>query len=74
MYAGAQIFNVLEYGAVNDGKTISTAEIQKTIDKCSESGGGTVEFTAGRYLSGTIFFKSNVTMHLSAGAILEGED
>lgn len=72
MYAGAQIFNVLEYGAVNDGKTISTAEIQKAIDKCSESGGGTVEFTAGRYLSGTIFLKSNVTMHLSAGAILEG--
>ena len=72
VFAGSQVFNVLEYGAVNDGKTISTAGIQRAIDKCSESGGGTVEFPAGRYISGTIFLKSNITLHLSAGSVLEG--
>ena len=72
VFADNHVFNVLEYGAVNDGETISTAGIQRAIDKCSESGGGTVEFPAGRYLSGTIFLKSNITLHLSAGAILAG--
>ena len=72
VFADNHVFNVLEYGAVNDGETISTAGIQRAIDKCSESGGGTVEFPAGRYLSGTVFLKSNITLHLSAGAILEG--
>jgi hypothetical protein len=73
-YGSGQIvtYNVLNYGAVNDGKTITTIPIQKAIDDCALKGGGTVYFPAGKYLSGTLFMKSFVTLYLESGAILEG--
>ena len=63
-------FNVVDYGAVGNGKTLCTAAIQKTVDACANSGGGTVYLPAGSYLSGAIFLKSNVTIHVSEGATL----
>lgn len=66
------IFNVMDYGAVNNGKTISTKAIQKAIDDCAEKGGGTVHFPAGRYITGTIFLKSFITINLEPGAVIEG--
>ncbi|MDR0901140.1 MAG: glycoside hydrolase family 28 protein, partial [Opitutaceae bacterium] len=55
-----------------DGKTLDTAAIQKTIDACHAAGGGTVLFPTGKFLSGTIHLKSNVTLHLTPGATLLG--
>lgn len=65
-------YNVLEFGAVNNGEIISTKSIQKAIDHCAENGGGIVCFPAGKYISGTLFLKSFVTLHLESGAILRG--
>jgi polygalacturonase len=66
------VFNILDYRAKGDGVTINTKSIQAAIDACSKSGGGTVWFPAGRYVSGTIYLKSHITLHLEAGAVLEG--
>lgn len=63
-------WNVLDYGAIADGKTINTASIQNAIDACSEEGGGTVVIGDGTYVSGTILMKSNVTLHVAEGAVL----
>jgi polygalacturonase len=65
-------FNVREFGAHGDGGTLDTAALQKAIDACVVSGGGTVHFPPGRYLSGTLFLKSRVTVELEAGATLLG--
>ncbi len=65
-------YNVREYGAIGDGAILNTKSIQSAIDACSESGGGTVYFPAGRYVSGTLFLKSFVSLHLEPGAVLEG--
>jgi len=71
--SGADLYySVLRFGAVSDGKTKNTAAIQKAIDTASSAGGGTVYFPAGRYLSGTLVLKSNVTLHLDNGAVLLG--
>jgi polygalacturonase len=51
---------------------LNTSFIQSTIDACAKGGGGTVFIPAGRYLSGTLFLKSNITLHLDAGAVLVG--
>jgi polygalacturonase len=59
-------------GLVADGKTLNTAPIQKAIDDCSASGGGTVELPPGAYLTGTLLLKDNVTLHLDKNAILLG--
>jgi len=65
-------FNVIEYGAKADGQTLNTQTIQQVIDKCSKDGGGTVEFPAGTYLTGTIFMKNNVNLNLQAGSKILG--
>ena len=65
-------FNILDYGTVKDGKTITTKTIQKAIDDCADKGGGTVYFPAGKYISGTLFLKSFVSLYLETGAVLEG--
>lgn len=64
--------DIIDYGAVNDGKTVNTKAIQKAIDDCADQGGGTVFFPAGTFITGTIFLKSQVTLHLEAGAVLRG--
>ena len=59
-------------GAKGDGLALDTGAIQKALDDCAASGGGTVVFPPGRYLSGTIHLRSGVTLHLEAGARLVG--
>jgi len=66
----ACFFNVLDYGAVADGKTLATKAIQKAVDIYAASGGGTVHFPPGKYLCGAILLKSNVTLHIGDGATL----
>jgi polygalacturonase len=66
-----RIYNVRNFGASGDGRTLDTRAIQKAIDRCSTSG-GTVLLPAGTYLSGTIRLKSRVTLHVSEGATLLG--
>ncbi|MFN4085728.1 MAG: glycoside hydrolase family 28 protein [Spirosomataceae bacterium] len=60
------------YGAVSDGRTLNTRSIQKAIDELSQKGGGTLVFSSGNYLTGSIQLKSNVTLHLEKGAVLLG--
>lgn len=64
--------SVKAYGAVGDGKTKDTAAIQKAIDAANAAGGGIVRFPPGRYLSGTIYLKSRVTLLVDAYAVLLG--
>jgi hypothetical protein len=65
-------FDVRDFGATGDGLHKETHALQKAIDTCHRAGGGRVLLPAGRYLSGTIFLKSNVELHLQNGAVLLG--
>ncbi|MDI6849385.1 MAG: glycosyl hydrolase family 28 protein [Candidatus Saccharicenans sp.] len=60
------------FGIKSNGTTLNTRSIQKAIDFIHENGGGRLVFDVGRYLTGTIYLKSNVTIHLLEGAILVG--
>lgn len=70
--SGWNIFNVTEFGATGDGKTLNTASINGAVNACSDVGGGLVYLPPGTYLSGTVILKSNVTLYLEAGATLLG--
>jgi polygalacturonase len=65
-------FNVRAFGAAGDGVHLETASLQAAIDACAASGGGTVRFPAGTYLSGTLVLKSKVTLWLESGAVVLG--
>ena len=66
------LINVREQGAAGDGQRLETKAIQQAIEACAGAGGGTVYFPPGKYLSGTIYLKSNVALHLERGAVLLG--
>ena len=68
----AQTFNIKDYGALNDGKTINTTPIQKAVDACFQNGGGRVYVPAGVFITGTFHLKTNVTLYLESGAVLQG--
>ena len=68
----AKDYNASMFGVRSNGTTLNTSSIQKGIDYISENGGGRLVFYVGRYLTGTIYLKSNVTIQLEEGAILVG--
>jgi polygalacturonase len=70
--AEPKIFNVRDHGATGDGRTLDTAAINKAVEACATAGGGRVTFPPGKYLSGTVHLKSNVELHIEAGATLIG--
>lgn len=65
-------YNVLQQGVVGDGKTLNTQSLQSAIDALHAKGGGQLYFPAGRYLTGSLQLKSNVTLYLEKEAVLLG--
>ena len=63
-----KVYNILDFGAIADGKTMATASIKKAIETCSKNGGGKVLVPAGKFLTGAIHLESNVNLHLEEGA------
>jgi len=63
-------FNILSFQAKMSGTVLNTVSIQSAIDHCSKKGGGTVLIPAGMWLSGPLYLKSNVNLHLNRGALL----
>ena len=67
-----RFYDVCDYGAQGDGRMLCTDSIQKAINECAKAGGGTVYFPPGKFLSGTIYMKSGVTLKLDACSTLLG--
>ena len=63
-------YDVRDFGAVGDGKTLDHGAINRAIDSCVANGGGRVVLPAGTYLCGSIRMKSDVELHISAGATI----
>ena len=65
-------YSIVDYGAMPDGQTVCTREIQRAIDLCEK--GGTVYIPAGTFVTGALFLKSDMTLYLEEGARLLGSD
>ena len=66
----AREVDVTRYGAAAGGKLDCGDAIARAIDACNGAGGGRVVIPAGVFLTGPIHLKSNVNLHVSAGATL----
>ncbi|HVY94165.1 MAG TPA: glycosyl hydrolase family 28-related protein, partial [Bryobacteraceae bacterium] len=67
----AASFDVKAYGAKGDGKTPDRDSINHAIDAAAAAGGGTVDFPAGTYVTGSVRLRSNVTLQFEPGARLQ---
>ena len=63
-------FKANDYGAVGDSTSLNTKTIQAAIDAAHAAGGGKVIFDQGVYLSGALFLKSNVELHVAEGVTI----
>ena len=67
-------FDVKNFGAAGDGKTLDTDAINKAIAAAHAAGGGMVRFPAGTYLSVSIHLQSNIGLLLEPGSVIEAAD
>lgn len=65
-----KVYDITEFGAIGDGKTLNTQAIQNAIDACEVD--GEVFVPKGIFLTGAIFLKSNMTLHIDEGGVLLG--
>lgn len=72
--SASNFYNIKNFGAKGDGKTLDTNSINKAIETVAKNGGGTVYFPAGTYLSFSIRLKSNITIYLDNGATILAAD
>jgi hypothetical protein len=66
------ILTTAELRVPADGKTLCTQQLQAAIDRLAREGRGTLVLTPGTYLTGGLFMRSGVELHLQAGATLLG--
>lgn len=68
------VLDVRDRGARGDGKALDHDAINRAIAEAARGGGGTVLLPAGRYLCFSIRLKSNVTLVIGPGAVIEAAD
>lgn len=68
MNAQAKTYNVKDFGAAGDGKTIDSPAINRAIEAAARDGGGTVYIPAGQYECYSIRLQSRITIYLESGA------
>jgi polygalacturonase len=66
-------YHIIDFGALADG-SLCTPFIQKAIDEAYVNGGGQIVIPSGVFLTGALFLKDNIELHLSAGATLKFSD
>ena len=62
------------FGAKADGKAQDREAINKAIDAAAADGGGTVSFSPGIYLTGSIHLRSNITLELQNGSTIQATE
>lgn len=70
MIFAQRTWNVTAFGAIGDGAYINTTAMQRAIDTCSA--GDTVLIPRGVFVSGTLYLRSGITLHVTEGAVLKG--
>jgi polygalacturonase len=73
-HSAEAVYNVRDFGAAGDGKTVDTQAINNAIEAVAAKGGGTLVFPAGTYMCFTIHLKSHVDLYLSHGCTIQAAD
>ena len=63
--------SLADCGAVGTGDVLCTEAFAKAVDQLSEKGGGHLVVPRGVWLTGPVVLKSNIDLHLEAGAVIQ---
>lgn len=66
------MYNILDYGAVSDGKSNSAVFVQKAIDECAKNGGGVIYFPYGKYVMSTVHLYNDIHLVFEPGTLILG--
>jgi polygalacturonase len=69
-YSSQLVFNIKNYGATGNGRSLDTKAINDAIADCVKNGGGTVYVPAGTFVTGSFQLFSNINLYLDAGAVI----
>ncbi len=67
-------FNLADYGAVGDGKTLNTEAFKSAVAAVEKAGGGHLIVPAGVYKTLPFALVSHMDLHLDAGATIKAPD
>ena len=70
----SNVKSIMDYEVDNQGGKLETKNIQTAINEASGSSKNILYFPPGKYLTGEVFLKSNMTMYLAGGAVLYGSN
>jgi len=68
----ANVKNIADYTVDNTGATLVTAKVQSAINAASGAAQNVLYFPPGRYKVGELSLKSDMTLYLAGGAMLDG--
>ena len=66
------MYNILDYGAVADGKTNIAPFVQKLIDECNTKGGGVIFIPYGKYVMSSVHLCNHIHILFESGATIFG--
>jgi len=66
------MYNILDFGAVSDGKTNSAIFVQKAIDECAKNGGGVIYVPHGKYVMSSVHLYNNIHFVFESGTLILG--
>jgi polygalacturonase len=67
-------FNLTDFGAVGDGKTLNTAAFENAIAAVEKAGGGHLIVPAGTYKTLSFKLTSHMDLHLESGVVIKAPD
>jgi polygalacturonase len=70
----ANVKNIADYGVDNTGTTLATSKVQAAIDAASGAARNILYFPPGKYSVGELWLKSDMTLYLAGGALLQGSN
>lgn len=68
------VYNVRDFGAVGDGKSLDSPAINAAIERASSEGGGIVRIPGGTYLCYSIRLSSDVCLEMEKGTVIRAAD
>ena len=67
-------FNLADFGAIGDGKTMNTDALTKAIAAVEQAGGGKLVVPRGIFITGPFKLCSSLDLHLDAGAVIKAPE